>query len=631
MKRTIVLMNTLFMLAMTACAGAPDSSADLSRPGADGAGLDVSERSDQEANPGDLVSDGAADIGTVNDLVGELATVDGTEVIEPAAVLNLATDADRNGKVSFTDPDDEELEENWSMKSGAVFLLNLDDDDGDGLADALDSQVNGPEDALDLAPIYLAPAPWLPGDATLELTAKNGELGRLFRFVQGTWVPLVLPLSMESAELQDEPMVLGFEGRATALLMSPEKSERVVQLTLTARAFDGTLLGEDFAVLHHAPLLVTSTLLPVKEVWSRGGGDSVPASVLSGLFDLLAVAGISLTVLDGDGEDLSLLSERMEVVLAVRPDGKGHSVVYYPLLTAPSPSALASLEAALLGADIAPLLAPGGVNEDLSLVSLGNIESSPVLLAGEMFLPYGRLYYGFDGESQLGPPAPVLELLARQGLQGEPVAVDTSFLHFGQLSQVLSWVPYSGDPGCCGKGFRMLFADPTLALTLVEQWVANGQGEATLETPDGPISLSSLTGDSGLRAFNEATASELEVLYGAFLPEFGLVDDDVIRVPLLFFPHPQSGRAVPLLPAITDAFVVGKHYLAPATESGGEGFDLMAAWLEEALAPINAVVTFVPLPYSPSSIAETGSFGCLRQLLVGRRKPDNVEWWLWFM
>jgi len=152
-----------------------------------------------------------------------------------------------------------------------------------------------------------------------------------------------------------------------------------------------------------------------------------------------------------------------------------------------------------------------------------------------------------------------------------------------------------------------------------------------LATAEGVTTLGTLAADMELRAFNEATEKQLEALYEEFLPEFGLVDDDVIRVPLFFFPHPQSGRAVPLLPAITDAFVVGKHYLVPAPEGGGEGNDLLDGWLEEALAPINAVVTFVPLPCEFSPLREVEEPGFLRHLLVGRRKPDNVEWWLWFM
>ena len=623
MKRSLKSLLFLPVLLVVACGGSPGSGEDSAPADAVAPADQIVEASD--ASQADVEGLGAPEV----DVAGEGLHWDGADGNAPSTVLNLATDADRNGKVSFTDLGDEELEEDWSLKSGAVFTLNLYDDDGDGLADALDDVVNGLDDARDLAPVYLASAPWLPVGATLDLTAENGQSGRLFRFVDDGWESLPLPASLAATELRDNPIILGFEGRDPALLLSPEVADRVVRLTLTARGAGGELLGEDFAVLHHAPLLLTSTLLPVKEVWALS--ENAPAPALAGLSDLLGASGVSLTVLDGGEGDPGTLSDRMEVVLAVRPDAKGHAVTYYPLLTASSEETLSWLESTLIGADIAPLPAPGWNGGAPNHASLSNIESSPVLLAGEMFLPYGRLYYGWNSQSESGPPEQLLELLTRQGLQGEPVAVDTSFLHGGHLSQVLSWVPYSGDPGCCGKGFRMLFADPSLAMALVDQWVADGQGDGTLDAPQGKISLATLAIDIELRAFNKATANELEDLYGEFLPEFGLEDEDVIRVPLLFFPHPLSGRAVPLLPAITEAFVVGKHYLAPAPEAGGGAFDLMAAWLDEALAPINAVVTFVPLPYPLAAPAESGDFGGLRRLLVGRRKPDNVEWWLWFM
>ena len=112
-----------------------------------GAHIDVATPVDQYST-----ADGVADLDARasgegrGDAKGGEVLPDGVDGGAPLpAVLNLATDADRNGKVSFTDPDDEELEESWSLKSGAVFLLNLDDDDGDGLAtflEVLDAQVS---------------------------------------------------------------------------------------------------------------------------------------------------------------------------------------------------------------------------------------------------------------------------------------------------------------------------------------------------------------------------------------------------------------------------------------------------------------------------------------------------------
>ncbi len=517
-------------------------------------------------------------------------------------IINLATDADRNGKVSFTDPEDEELEEGWSMKGGAVFLLNLDDDDGDGLADALDDKVNGPEDARDLAPIYLASAPWLPAGAVVTLAGTNAEKGRLFRYLDGEWLAVTLPVEVPVQGLREDPLVLGFEGRDVSLLSAPEMASRIVSFQVTATGPGGEELAGDRVELHVAPLLVTSALQPVKQAFLALPQDDSLADFGEQLGELLSAAGLPLTAvamaggLVVDGEPV-FLGDHLEMALAVLPRAGGHVTQHYAMLAGPEP-VVAALGKALLGADLGPL-APLSEAPFEAGHAFCNVESSPVLLAGEMYLPYGRLYYGSGTTPETMPPPALLSLLERQGLQGSPVAVDTSFLHTGHVSEIIAWVPYTGDPGCCGKGFRMLLADPELALSLLGKGV-----------------------DAETDAYNRSLMVPLTKAYESFLPQLGLVDDDVIRVPVLFTPHPDSGRARPFLPSIANGIPVGKHYLAPAPPGPHSDFELLSAWLMEALAPINAVVTFLPLPAPDAGLYRT---------VVTRRLPDNVEWWLWFM
>lgn len=528
---------------------------------------------------------------------------DQNEVMEcPEGVINLASDADRDGKVSFADPDDETLEESWSLKGGAVFLLNLDDDDQDGLADALDEVVNGPEDAADLAPLYLAPAPWLPEASQVTLSGINVELGRLFRWQADHWTLLEWPVELPAASLRDDPVILGFEGRDVALLYSDDASARVVTIEATAVASDGTELATDRVELHVAPVLLTSALQPVKEGYFGVDSTGEPASLAADIQGLLAASELGFSAVALDGPEPAFLADSLELALMIMPRAGGHVVLNLALLSG-DVGAVEALASQLLAPGVSPLGLQGGAPLDLS-----NVESSPVLLAGEMYLPYGRLYAGTSLPGEDGALAALLALLERQGLQGTPVQVDTTTLHSRRVSEIMSWVPYSGDPGCCGKGFRLLLADPTLALAIFGEQV-----------------------DEELTAFNVNLGEALEPVYAAFLPELGLLEeDDVIRLPVLFGPHPQSGLAVPLLPAATDGVPVGKHYLAPGVMTEQPLFDLATEWITVALEPINAVITFVPHPHASPSDQGMAQGGLYRSLVV-RRKPDNVEWWLWFM
>jgi hypothetical protein len=95
----------------------------------------------------------------------------GGSPVAPAPIVNLVVDANRNGRLEL-EPGaegagpDELTEGTWTGALGAVFLVNLDDDDGDGIPDNADDSVNGASDELDLARIAVQAWP-LAGDAAV--------------------------------------------------------------------------------------------------------------------------------------------------------------------------------------------------------------------------------------------------------------------------------------------------------------------------------------------------------------------------------------------------------------------------------------------------------------------------------
>jgi protein-arginine deiminase len=81
---------------------------------------------------------------------------------ETDEIVDLRADTNRDGVIRFDDPADDDGEDVWDSKHGAVFLANIDDDeekcpkDVDDVElpdcnDAADEVINGAEDALDLA------------------------------------------------------------------------------------------------------------------------------------------------------------------------------------------------------------------------------------------------------------------------------------------------------------------------------------------------------------------------------------------------------------------------------------------------------------------------------------------------
>jgi protein-arginine deiminase len=632
----VLVSLCLALHLVPACSSSGDGGPDPTdvRPGTEG----LRETDVPSPSDGSQAAADAGDGGCVearSDAVGELVD----PPLEPR--LDLATDADRDGEASFTDPRDEELEESWSLEGGAVFLHNGDDDDGDGVADCEDAVVNGSEDLADLAPVRIAAAPWLPADAEVTLAVENGHLVRLFLLSDGGWIPGDGgALSWSGADLAAGPVTLGLEGRDVAAFQSPDPEQRTVRLVLTARDAAGSELARDVAVLRHAPLLVASALNPVQEVWTLlDHASQVP--FVAALGAVLDGAGIPLRAWGSVGEPLGLpalspqpwLEDALLVLFAVLPGTEGHTVMHYVLSGEGGEAFQEALTKVLLGPGCAPVgPVPDGGDGGPS-AAFSRLAVSPVLLAGEMYFPYGKLYVGVDPSRGGGPLGAVLALLARQEMQMPVVELDTSALHSGRVGEILAWVPYTDDPGCCGKGFRTLFADPGLGVTLLAEWVAAGHGEAAFfGGTETAITVAALLEDADFVAFNEGLAETLEAVYLQAALAFGLEEEDIIRVPALFLPDEVSGRAVPFFPSSLDSLVAGNHFLAPLPMGPVVGgTDLIGHHLQTLLDSINAAVTLVEVPHPWPQAAPGAGFGGLGRATATRRKPHNLEWWLWTM
>lgn len=566
------------------------------------------------------------------DIVETTAGTDGgAEVVEKT--VNLMVDTNRDGKVKAGKAD-EDGEDKWTTHSGAVFIVNADDDDGDGGRDCDDEKFNGDLDANDLAPLHIAPIPWMEKGwyGELTFTPPSAEHVRLFELEGKNWkvVDISNPVEVSEGKLKTGLVRFGLEGRH---FTGEAGFDGKVTVTFTLRDFDGNEVDSDSAQLRVGPLMLTSGLHPASEVqvalsmteqaafWAELG------LLLQGLpYDLKAVGddGIPLSVpIGGD----IWIQDAVELGFTVLPaDGKPH--VVHVALEAPRDKPLDLVgEDIFLGVDfgLADVAEP---REDVYWFDwFGNLEVSSPLLHDEYYYPYGRIYTGFDPDDpeMMCMHPDIREFLAAQDAQGPIVQVDTGWLLIGHVDEIISWIPWSGELGCCGKGFVMLYASPAEGVALLEELSADGHGDAVLFEGTGKdITVDGILSDELLMEFNQMAQARLDTTLLQLRGEFGLIDEDIAFIPTLFEPDEQwKSYAVALLPNMVNSLVLGSLFVAPDPHGPIiDGVDPFKADLVERLKPYSQVVEFVDnwYPYH----VWNGEVHCGTN---ATRLPLNLEWW----
>jgi len=555
---------------------------------------------------------------------------DGAVVVEE---VNLMVDTNRNGKAEPGDGD-EEGEEKWSSHSGAVFIVNADDDDGDGVRDCDDEQLNGVLDAKDLAPLHIAAIPWMEkgwyGELTFDLGAE--EHVRLFELEGNSWNPVDIsaPVKVSEGKLRSGTVRYGLEGRHFAAELGFGGK---VSVTFTLLDLDGNAVDSDSAELKVAPLILTSGHHPASEIqvaWSmpeQAGFVAELEFLIQGLtYDLKTVGehGIALSIpIGGD----IWMQDAVELGFTVLPDEPKPHVVHVAL-EAPRGKPLDQVgEDIFLGVDfgLADVAEP---REDVYWFDwFGNLEVSSPLLHEEHYFPYGRLYTGFDPD---GPDVwcmhpDVRAFLGAQEAQGPIVQVDTGWLLIGHVDEIISWIPWSGGPGCCGKGFIMLYASAAEGVELLEGLSADGHGDAVLFAGTGEeITVDEILGDELLMALNQTAQKRLDKTLKQLKEEFGLENEDIAIIPTLFEQDEQWGAyAVAMVPNMVNSLVLGKLLVAPDPHGPMiDGKDPFKEALVERLEPFSQIVEFVDnwYPYH----VWNGEVHCGTN---ATRLPLNLEWW----
>lgn len=617
----------------------------------------------QASDPQTTSADGEGLDGT-GDGVGE----DG-EVVPPPSVADLRVDTNRDGTASLTDPADDLTEGTWTASAGAIVLANIDDDDfrcptldagGDPLPDddlaacndAQDEAVNGDADALDLAPVVVAPWADAPADARGTLLVTPKGRGRLFRQrANGDWVMVPEDGALTAEDLR-AGLTLGLE--ATGLPTDDKTWDGTLNVTLQIDAqFTGgvpAISDRDNAQAKVAPMILHHHLEPATRLWaslsSTGGTSANPVeqrfidtyseSVTQFQADL-NVAATAAQLKDG----LELLDaspyyedpwtqDLFETAWASMPgpDGKPQMMTLvlrtasenrdlnpfdpaardYPLRMA---SRVVFEQFRSPGVGGVQVFDPDAPPDLDTLDSHGNLDTIPPHTdptTGQEY-PHGRVLIGSVRDYASDPA--VRRFLESQAVQA-PLYVDTSWLLVGHVDEFLSFLPADND-----RGWVLLKFDSALAIKMLEDARDAGHGDAVVfegftrfiypeqqgqsfEEVAADVTINDLLNDPDIMAASAAAGEEANTQAQHIIDAVGLPPEDVIRVP--FVMEEAFGQFVAHGPGTVNGVLLkAGHFASPSPHSPiVEGKDLWGSYLEETLAaaPINTTVHWVEDWYS---------------------------------
>lgn len=521
----------------------------------------------------------------------------------------VLVDTDRNGTVNDADA---EGRASWNAARGAIFMANNDSDDGTREPDWNDAVLNGPEDAKDLAPIVVRRIEGLgPGDT---VTVSIGESAtahvRLFlQSADGNWTALASGATLPVDRLGQGDLKLGLEGKT---FRSPAW-DGVATVTVALKKSGGAE-SADSAALRVAPwiMLPNAAKGDVLYVRSYPGRNE---TLISQLQQIAPVASAELMVVGSEAEtgyrynDI-WMQDMMEIGYTEWPGGWMNVVLKSnrnkSIDSFPKDKLLGPGYGWFQWSQYRPAFAAGNSGKEW-LDWYGNLEVTPPLPG----YPMGRVYYGKDGSDSLNPE--IVAMIAAQEVQGPPVALDVGWLVIKHVDEMICFLPVENE-----KGFRLMVPDTRLMVDLLTQWQAEGRGALPLLEPYRTATVSTFANNAGLLQHNRNLQQQrIEPMIQAVSAEFGLVEQDLVRVPFLMGTDGET-----IVPNMVNALVLNGH-LIMADPFGPKvgGKDLIQEAVRETLKDLGLQLHFVDdRQYHKWS----GNVHCATNV---KRSPLKPKWW----
>jgi protein-arginine deiminase len=555
-----------------------------------------------------------------------------------AQVVDLDADTDRNGVV---DASDETGEDAWSSSRGAIFYLNIDDDDSNNQFDSSDAVVANAADAQDLSSVWLrrmASAP-AAGTVTVSVTpaAAQGSI-RIFQNNAGTWTSVYntgASFTLPIASLQAADIELGIECNTR---LSPTW-DGVVFLTLDVKDASAVSLGTDQVRLRCAPPIMVNNMWKTDKYYIV----SVPSGTDNNTAARTVIQGVcntnGITYGEVPGASYSYdrwLQDGSEPMCVQLPSASGVRRVDSTLQLARYRPSDGWCQNILWDPefDFIQRFASSQGSHNYG----GNLEVCPPFNNATGNYPWGRIVTGGGQTTLIGTTSTnneSMDTLYKQfftacGLQGPSVEIDSSWLAVGHVDEFLSFVPAPNT----ARGWAVVIASPTLGRQILLNVQAAGGGALAVfagrSTNGWATTVNAALANTALTSFNAGAQTKIDNIKQQLITQLGLTAADFIEVPVMF-ENVGSNYAAAFNPGVANLVCMPTAtkilMIVPDPEGPDQPTDAWQKATRTALLALGTAttpveVTFVDVFYSYHDLL--GEIHCGSQNV---RTPPATPWW----
>lgn len=552
--------------------------------------------------------------------------------------FRLRVDADRDGTVDGRDPP---TRWTWGRSGrGAAVLPNVDRDNPGTDVDVSNATIDPGNDATaDIAPLRIEPVPSStpPAGTRLELRVSPAGVLRVFDGLVPGATEIIGPTAGDVhrfAAPPAAPVLLGME----ALRLAGRGFDGLVELTLRTVLPAGRRLTQRTAV-RVAPWIMPNHTHRAQTVYVVDVGPS-NLRFRTELRRLVTAAGCTLVEHVERGD--RWMQDAMEFGVTNLPTAGFRTV-----LRAPRDRPLQAFPRTLLAPELG-YTEQGTLRPDTTFDSHGNLEASPAVTVGGKHYRFGRIYYGPGRPHERLDPE--IRAFLRAQLVQDPFELDTNWLVVGHVDEVVTFVPTQATTG---NRFKMLIASPRRAYALLDA-LARTHPTAPMFTGrslDGATPLQTdvatflgLADDihpdlrrlvaarlvshtpRRLRRYNQDRQANLDAIQATMVRELGLTTADIIEVPAIFMPNPQTPTlADALVPGMVNMLVLNGHCIIPKPFGPVvAGVDKFEEYVTAQLAPLGLNVSY--LDCWDEYHVMLGEVHCGTNTL---RTPNRGRWWLY--
>jgi protein-arginine deiminase len=562
----------------------------------------------------------------------------GTQPV-PGTAADIDVDNSRDGIVDNTNTDDVD-EELWTTTHGAVYYWNIDDDDNDVLEDHKDTIVNGVNDALDLARVWLRQyTQGLVGGSVTVKVDPAGAQGsvRIFRN-NGGWTQVYsagASFTLPVADIAAGDIELGIE--STKRLQPTWNG--YVTLTLELRDSGSVLVSSDAVQLRQAPFLMATNLWKTDEldVVNVGSNNLAFRTALQ-----TVCTNSGTTYVEAPGGSYS--NDRWI------QDGHEPGIVYLTTSGSPRRRVNDVLQLARYRPidawcknvlfnpdfDFIERFAP---DTNQSLNYGGNLEVVPPHTApGGTNYAWGRILCGGGSSFKIGTTTTTtryMDVIQRDFfnacvLQGTYLMASTEWLAVGHVDEYLCFVPAPAT----SRGWVLALGNPNTAKTILQNVQATGGGAKTVFTgrTGWQTTVDAILANAALMTFNNEVQIRIDSIRNYLKTNIGLADSEIIDVPVLY-EDSGSGWAAAYNPGVANIMPVvsasgAVHLVIPDPE--GPDHPSTDAWQADMLPKLTALGTgpkpvtcyFVDVFFSYHTLLGEAHCG-----LNTVRTPPAMDWW----